>query len=82
MATADKIELVRVDELRPYEKNARTHSEKQIEQIAASVREFGFISPVLIDEAGNVIVGHGRLMAAQRLGMERVPNGSGRSSRS
>lgn len=73
MATANKIELARVDELKPYENNARQHSEKQIEQIAASIRAFGFITPVLIDEANNVIAGHGRIMAAKRIGLERVP---------
>ena len=64
---------VKITELKPYEKNARTHSADQIKQIAESIKEFGFISPVLIDEQNNVIAGHGRIMAAKKLGMESVP---------
>lgn len=57
----------------PYEANARTHSEEQIEQIAASIRAFGFTNPVLIDEQGRIIAGHGRVLAAAALGMAEVP---------
>jgi hypothetical protein len=60
-------------ELTPHGKNARTHSDAQVAQIAASMTEFGWTNPVLIDEAGGVIAGHGRLMAAKLLGMATVP---------
>ena len=59
--------------LRPYTRNARTHSPKQIAQIAASIREFGFNNPVLIDRDGEIIAGHGRVEAAKKLGLETVP---------
>jgi len=62
-----------VGSLTPYSRNARTHSEKQIQQIAASIKTFGFTNPILIDAAGIIIAGHGRLRAAQQLGMETVP---------
>lgn len=57
----------------PYEKNARTHSEEQVSQIAASILEFGFTNPVLVDSKCGVIAGHGRLMAAKQLGLKEVP---------
>ncbi|MHC2399123.1 DNA modification methylase [Bradyrhizobium barranii subsp. barranii] len=57
----------------PYARNARTHSEAQLQQIAASIREWGWTTPVLVDEAGMVIAGHGRLLAAERLGIREVP---------
>ena len=60
-------------DLKPYDRNARTHSEAQIAQIAASIREFGWTNPVLIDERGRMIAGHGRVMAATLLGQEEVP---------
>ena len=60
-------------ELRPRPNNPRTHTKKQIEQIAASIKEFGFISPVLIDGAGGIIAGHGRVEAAKLTGMSNVP---------
>ncbi len=59
--------------LEPYAGNARTHSDEQIAQIAASIEEFGFTNPILADGAGVIIAGHGRLLAAQRLGLEKVP---------
>jgi ParB-like chromosome segregation protein Spo0J len=59
-------------ELIPYARNSRTHSEDQVAQIAASIQEFGFTNPVLIDEKG-IIAGHGRIMGARKLGMEEVP---------
>ena len=62
-----------VTSLIPYARNARTHSDAQVAQIAASVREFGFTNPVLIDAEGGVIAGHGRLLAARKLGMTAVP---------
>jgi DNA modification methylase len=60
-------------ELVPYERNARTHSAEQVEQLARSINEFGFTNPLLVDEQNRVIAGHGRLMAATSLGMDRVP---------
>ena len=59
--------------LLPYARNSRTHSPEQIQQIAASIREFGFTNPVLIDEEDGIIAGHGRVLAAQQLGLEQVP---------
>ena len=63
----------RVAELVPYARNARTHSEAQVAQIAASIREFGFTNPVLVDGERGVIAGHGRLLAARKLGLAEVP---------
>ena len=62
-----------VSTLTPWARNARTHSKKQIRQIAASIRQFGFTNPVLIDEAGTILAGHGRVAAAKLLGMGKVP---------
>ena len=67
------IEHLPVADLRPYSRNARTHSPKQIAQIAASIRTFGFNNPVLIDRAGTIIAGHGRVEAAKQLGLDTVP---------
>jgi DNA modification methylase len=67
------IRYVPVAGLRPYARNARRHSKKQIEQIAASVRQFGFVNPILIDQDGEIVAGHGRLLAAQYLDMTEVP---------
>ncbi|WP_340151985.1 DNA methyltransferase [uncultured Sneathiella sp.] len=71
----EKITLIqqRLDALTPYARNARTHSEKQIRQIADSIEAFGFTNPVLVDRTGGVIAGHGRIEAARLLKMERVP---------
>lgn len=63
----------KVNELIPYINNSRTHSEEQVNQIVASINEFGFTNPLLIDEKDNIIAGHGRLMASKKLGMEEVP---------
>ncbi|WP_258117159.1 ParB/Srx family N-terminal domain-containing protein [Mesorhizobium onobrychidis] len=57
----------------PYAKNARTHSDAQVAQIAASIREFGWTNPVLVDGANGIIAGHGRLLAARKLGLQQVP---------
>ena len=65
---ADAVERRLVDSLVPYARNARTHSPEQVAQIAASIREWGWTVPVLIDEASNIIAGHCRVLAAQRLG--------------
>ena len=62
-----------VDSLVPYVNNARTHSAEQVSQVAASIREFGFTNPILIDEQHSIIAGHGRLAAARKLGMDTVP---------
>jgi hypothetical protein len=66
-------QMCKVADLRPAPRNARSHSRKQLSQIADSIRAFGFTNPVLIDQAGQVIAGHGRLAAAQLLGLELVP---------
>jgi len=68
------IEQVKIDKLIPYARNSRTHSENQIAQIAASIKEFGFTNPVLIDETGSIIAGHGRVMAARKLAITDVPS--------
>jgi DNA modification methylase len=73
MLGATKIEWQSVDKLIPYAKNARTHSDEQVAQIAGSIKEFGFNNPVLVDKDNSVIAGHGRLMAARKLGMDKVP---------
>lgn len=70
---ADSVERRSVSELVPYARNARTHSQEQVDQIAASVREWGWTVPVLIDEKGGIIAGHGRVLAAQKLGLAEVP---------
>jgi len=64
---------IQVDKLIPYARNSRTHSKAQIAQIAASIREFGFTNPVLIDENDGIIAGHGRVRAALKLGLPDVP---------
>lgn len=63
----------KVNELIPYINNSRTHSEEQVNQIVASINEFGFTNPLLIDEKDNIIAGHGRLLASKKLKMEEVP---------
>src|SRR6187402_172575 len=70
---ADAVERRPVAALVPYARNARTHSDEQVAQIAASIREWGWTSPVLVDESGGIIAGHGRVLAAQRLGLPEVP---------
>jgi DNA modification methylase len=68
-----KIEQVKVENLIPYAKNSRTHSDAQVAQIAASIKEFGWTNPILVDGDKGIIAGHGRLMAARKLGMAEVP---------
>lgn len=70
---ADKVERRAVSSLIPYARNARTHSQEQIGQLAASMMEWGFTNPVLVDEQGGIIAGHGRVLAAQSLGLNDVP---------
>ena len=67
------IEYLKRDQLIPYINNSRTHDDKQVKQIAGSIKEFGFTNPLLIDEDGGIIAGHGRLMAADLLGIDEVP---------
>ncbi|PCF91171.1 DNA methylase N-4 [Sphingopyxis terrae subsp. ummariensis] len=69
----ERLESMAVADLRPHERNPRTHSKKQVEQIAASIKRFGFTNPVLVDRDGQVIAGHGRIEAAKLLGMATVP---------
>src|SRR5215212_10848938 len=70
---ADRVERWPVPSLIPYARNARTHSDAQVAQLAASIREWGWTTPVLVDEAGGLIAGHGRVMAARKLGIAEVP---------
>ena len=73
MNTPETIEHIATGILIPYARNSRTHSPEQVRQIAASIREFGFTNPVLIDSDNGIIAGHGRVMAAQQLQLETVP---------
>ena len=70
---ADKIERRKVDDLIPYARNARTHSDEQVAQLAASIKEWGWTTPVLVDEGGEIIAGHGRVLAARKLGIDEIP---------
>ena len=70
---SDKIERKPTHKLIPYARNSRTHSEEQIGQIAASIKEWGFTTPILVDEDNEIIAGHGRLLAAQKLDIKEVP---------
>lgn len=70
---AEQLTMVPIDDLIPYANNAKRHSAKQINQIRASLREFGFVTPVLIDADDNIIAGHGRVEAARAEGMSEVP---------
>jgi site-specific DNA-methyltransferase (adenine-specific) len=70
---ADKVEKWNIEKLIPYARNSRTHSDEQVGQIAASIKEWGWTTPVLVDEDGGIIAGHGRTMAAKRLGLKEVP---------
>jgi len=70
---ADKVERRKVADLIPYARNSRTHSDEQVGQIAASIKEWGWTVPVLIEADGGLIAGHGRILAAQKLGITDVP---------
>jgi hypothetical protein len=72
-AMARRIELWPVERLVPYARNARTHSADQVAQIAASIAEFGFVNPILVDSRDGIVAGHGRLLAARKLGLTEVP---------
>ena len=67
------IEHIPVDRLVPYARNARTHSEEQVAQIASSIAEFGFVNPILVGADDVIIAGHGRLLAARKVGLADVP---------
>ena len=69
----DKIVQRKTEELKPYENNPRQHSEAQLDRLVRSIKEFGFTNPVLVDDDCNVIAGHGRLMAAELMGLPKVP---------
>ncbi|MDT0635079.1 ParB N-terminal domain-containing protein [Salinisphaera sp. W335] len=73
MKQPEQLEHIPIDALVPYARNARTHSADQVSQIAASMREYGFTNPVLIDAEDGIIAGHGRVLAAQKLGVKQVP---------
>ena len=68
-----QVEQLKVGDLIPYVNNSRTHSDEQVMQVASSIKEFGFTNPILIDDDGGIIAGHGRLMAAKKLGLVEVP---------
>ena len=72
-AATEKLEQCAVGQLKPYANNARTHSPRQIKQIARSIERFGFVNPVLADATGQIIAGHGRVEAAKQLGLTSVP---------
>jgi len=71
--TSQQIEQIPLKKLIPYARNSRTHSDIQVSQIAASIREFGFTNPVLITENYDILAGHGRVLAAKKLGLDDVP---------
>jgi len=71
--TTERLEKVNIDKLVPYARNARTHSKEQILQLRASLREFGFVNPVIVDKDLNIIAGHGRVLAAKEEGITEVP---------
>lgn len=68
-----KVVYRKVEDLIPYARNARTHSDAQVAEIAASIKEYGWTNPILLDGQNGIIAGHGRLMAARKLGMDEVP---------
>jgi ParB family chromosome partitioning protein len=68
-----KVENIPLADLIPYARNARTHSDEQVAQVAASIREFGFTNPVLIGKDNDIIAGHGRVLAARKLALDKVP---------
>jgi ParB/RepB/Spo0J family partition protein len=68
-----KVVKIKTEELIPYARNARTHSDEQIDQIAASIKQFGWTNPILVKPDNTVVAGHGRLTAAQKIGMDAVP---------
>lgn len=73
MKSTERLEKVNIDKLVPYARNARTHSKEQILQLRSSLREFGFVNPVIVDKDLNIIAGHGRVLAAKEEGITEVP---------
>ncbi len=73
MQTTERFEKVAIDRLVPYARNARTHSKEQILQLRSSLREFGFVNPIIVDQELNIIAGHGRVLAAKAEGLSEVP---------
>jgi hypothetical protein len=71
----DKLNIVykQIKELKPYKKNAKKHNKEQVEQIANSIKEFGFTQPVIIDKHNSVVAGHGRILGARKAGLKQVP---------
>lgn len=68
-----QISTININQIKPYKNNPKLHNKKQIAQIVSSIKEFGFVNPILIDENGEIIAGHGRYMAAQSMNMTNVP---------
>ena len=68
-----KIENRKIETLKPYEKNAKKHDKTQINNVAESIRQYGFVQPIVVDRNGVIVIGHCRALAAQKLGMEEVP---------
>jgi ParB-like chromosome segregation protein Spo0J len=73
MSNFPDYKTVSTENLIPYARNSRTHSDEQVAQIAASIKEFGFLNPIIIDGDNSIIAGHGRVMAAQKLGIKELP---------
>ena len=73
MQTTNELQLVATDKLIPYVNNARTHSKEQITKLRSSLREFGFVNPVIVDRQYNIIAGHGRVLAAKEENIAEVP---------
>lgn len=71
--TSTSIKKVKTSDLIPYANNSRLHSDEQVLQIASSIKEFGFLNPIIIDGDNGIIAGHGRVMAAKKLGIEELP---------
>jgi ParB-like chromosome segregation protein Spo0J len=68
-----KVKKLKIDEIQPYERNPRIHSEEQIEKIAQSIREFGYVAPIIVDKNKVIVAGHGRYFALKKLGYQEVP---------
>lgn len=73
MAKTAKLQNVAIEKLVPYERNAKMHDQFQVDKLKESIKRFGFVSPILIDEQNNVLAGHGRILAARELGMDKIP---------
>lgn len=73
LVSVDAVEQVQTSSLSPYANNPRTHSDAQVDRLVQSLKQFGFVNPILTDDDGQIVAGHGRLMAAQAIGMETVP---------